>query len=124
MAASRKTPVQDPDDEGEDDENIAIWDVDEDLKPYGRDRELRKAAEGQYTGIIKFMSDNGLFKKKRRAVDADGKLLIRQVFDADLTEQGRAFVRLTIKPWFKSKVSAKDPGNTAILEKYLKELRK
>lgn len=123
MASSRKTPVQDPD-EGEADENIAIWDVDEDLKPYGRDRELKKAAENQYTGIIKFMSENGLFRKKRRAVDGEGKLLIRRVFDADLTEEGQAFVRLTIKPWFRSKASAKDPSNTAILEKYLKELRK
>jgi hypothetical protein len=118
-----KKPVQ-HDDEDEDFGDIAIWDVDEDLKPYGRDRVLRSMAEGQYTAIIKFISDNGMFKKKRKAVDASGKLLIRQVFDNDLTEEGKAFVRLTIKPWFRSRVSAKDPGNTAILEKYLKEVRK
>ena len=125
--ANSKKPVheeEEEEDEGEDDENIAIWDVDEDLKAYGRDRELRKMAEGQYTGIIKFMSDNGLFKTKRRAVDAEGKLLIREVFDRDLTEEGQKFVRATIKPWFRSKTSAKDPTNTSILEKHLKELRK
>lgn len=121
MDSSKKPKHEE--DEGEDDENIAIWDVDEDLKAYGRDRELRKMAEGQYTGIIKFMSENGLFKKKRRAVDAAGVLLIREVFDRDLTDEGKTFVRATIKPWFRSKTSAKDPSNTAILEKHLKALR-
>lgn len=123
MASSRKSAVQ-GDDGDEALERIAIWDVDETLKAYGRDRELKAMAEGQYTGIIKFMSDNGLFTKKRRAVDGDGKLSIRKVFDHDLTEEGRKFVRLTLKPWFRSKASAKDPSNTAILEKHLKELRK
>lgn len=102
---------------------VAFWDVDEDLKPYGRDRLLKGQAEGQYTGIIKFLSDKGMFKKKRRAVDANGKLLIRQVFASDLTEEGIAFVKAAHKAWFGSKASAKDPSNTALLEKYLKQVR-
>lgn len=110
-------------DEGLADGDIAIWDVDEDLKAYGRDRELRAMAEGQYTGIITFMSEHGLFRKQRRAVDARGKLVLRQVFDRDLTEEGQNFVRATIKPWFRSKTSAKDPTNTAILEKHLRKIR-
>lgn len=127
MAARKKSTklvvVDDDDDDAIDSALIAIWDVDEVLQAYGRDRELRRMAEGQYTGIIKFLADNGMFKKKRRAVDASGKLLIRQVFDADLTTEGQAFVRLTIKPWFRSKKSAKDPTDTSILETYLAKLR-
>ena len=124
--ASRKTPtkpVVEDDDDAIDTAPIAIWDVDEVLEAYGRDRALRRMAEGQYTGIIRFLADNGMFKKKRRAVDASGKLLIRQVFDADLTTEGQAFVRLTIKPWFRSKKSAKDPTDTAILQTYLARVR-
>ncbi|HSO34674.1 MAG TPA: hypothetical protein VLT33_19200, partial [Labilithrix sp.] len=37
---------------------------------------------------------------------------------ADLTTEGQAFVRLTIKPWVRSKKSAKDPTDTAILQTY------
>jgi hypothetical protein len=102
---------------------VAFWDVDEDLKPYGRDRLLRSQAEGQYTAIIKFISDNGLFKKKRRAVDASGKLLIRQVFASDLTSEGIEFVKAAHRPWFRSAATAKDPTKTTILEKYLKQVR-
>jgi hypothetical protein len=123
MASKKKKPSVEADDEAEEMGDIAIWDVDETLEAYGRDRALKAIVEGQYTGIIRFMSDNGLFEKKRRAVDAAGKLLIRQVFDRDLTKEGQKFVRLTIKPWFRSKTSAKDPSNTAILEKHLAKLR-
>jgi hypothetical protein len=121
MMATKKQPAEES--EGLAPEDIAIWDVDEDLKSYRREPELRRSVEGQYTGIIKFMSDNGLFKKKRPAVDAGGKLLIRQVYDRDLTDLGQAFVRLAIKPWFRSKTSAQDPGNTRLLEKYLRQLK-
>jgi hypothetical protein len=102
---------------------IAFWDVDEDLKPYGRDKLLKSQAEGQYTAIIKFLSDNGMFKTKRRAVDANGKLLIRRVFGQDLTPEGIAFVKAAHKTWFRSKASAKNPSNTSLLEKYLKQVR-
>ena len=108
---------------GEKKKAVPFWDVDETLKAYGRDRVLRSQAEGQYTGIIKFLSDNGMFKKKRRAVDANGRLLIRQVFGSDLTDEGVKFVRAAHKPWFRSKVSATDPSNTKLLEKYLKQVR-
>src|ERR1051325_1406051 len=94
---------------------IAFWDVDRDLKPYARDKLLKSQAEGQYTAIIRFLSDNGLFKKKRRAVDANGRLLIRRVFGRDLTERGIAFVRAAHEAWFRSKASARDPSNTALL---------
>jgi hypothetical protein len=47
-----------------------------------------------------------------------------QVFDADLTAEGRAFVRLAIKPWFRSKRSAKDPTNTTVLATCLARVRK
>ncbi len=102
---------------------IAFWDVDQDLKPYARDKLLKSQAEGQYTAIIKFLNDNGMFKKKRRAVDANGKLLIRRVFGQDLTPEGIAFVKAAHKAWFGSKASAKDPSNTALLERYLKQVR-
>ena len=101
----------------------AFWNVDESLRPYARDKELRRQVEGQYTGIIKFMSDNGLFKKRRRAVDEKGRLLIRQVFASDVTEEGIAFVKAAYRPWLRSKASAKDPSNTALLQKYLKKTR-
>lgn len=103
---------------------VPFWDVDEDVKPYGRNRLARSQSEGKYTGMIKFLSDNGMFKKKRRAVDANGKLLIRQVFGSDLTDEGIAFVRAAHKSWFSSKTAAKDPTNTALLEKYLRQVRK
>ena len=102
---------------------IAFWDVDEDLKPYSRDKVLKGQAAGQYTAIIKFLSDNEMFKKKRSAVDANGKLLIRQVFAGDLTDEGIAFVKAAHSAWFESKASAKDPSNTALLEKYLGKVR-
>jgi hypothetical protein len=102
---------------------IPFWDVDRDLKPYSRDKLLKSQAEGQYTAIIKFLSDHGMFKKKRQAVDANGKLLIRRVFGQDLTPEGIAFVKVAHKPWFSSKTSAKDPSNTALLEKYLAQVR-
>ena len=102
---------------------VAFWDVDEGLIPYGRNRLAKSQAEGKYMGIIKFLSDNGMFKKKRRAVDANGKLLIRQVFAIDLTDEGISFVKASHKAWFGSKASAKDPSNTALLEKYLKKVR-
>jgi hypothetical protein len=104
-------------------QKIPFWDLDRDLKPYSRDKELKRQAEGQYTAIIKFISDNDMFKKKRRAVDADGRLLIRQVFGIDLTDEGVKFVRAAHKAWFRSKASAKDPSNTKLLEKYLKQVR-
>ena len=102
---------------------VAFWDVDEDIKPYGRDRLAKSQAEGKYMGIIKFLSDNGMFKKKRRAVDEHGKLLVRQVFASDLTEEGISFVRAAHSAWFASKTAAKNPENTALLEKYLKQVR-
>lgn len=103
---------------------IAFWDVERDLKPYGRDRVLRGQAEGQYTAIIKFLGDNGMFKKKRRTVDASGKLLIRRVFASDLTDVGIAFVKAAHRAWFRSKASAKDPSDTALLQKYLEQVRR
>ena len=102
---------------------IAFWDVDRDLMPYSRDKLLKSQAEGQYTAIIKFLSDHGMFKKKRRAVDANGKLLIRQVFGSDLTDEGIEFVKAAHKSWFRSTASAKNPSNTALLVKYLKQVR-
>jgi hypothetical protein len=84
---------------------------------------LKAQAEGQYTAIIKFLSDNGMFKKQRPAVDARGKLLIRRVFGQDLTPEGVAFVRVANKPWFGAKASAKDPSNIQLLEKYLVQVR-
>jgi hypothetical protein len=95
---------------------VAFWDVDEDLKPYGNNRVARSQSEGKYTGIIKFLSDKGMFKKKRRAVDANGKLLIRRVFESELTDEGIAFVIAAHRSWFRSKAAAKDPTNTAMLE--------
>lgn len=121
LRGSATVDCQQPEEEEFDE--VAFWDVDEDLKPYGRDRLLRSQAEGQYPAIIKFLSDNGMFKKERRAVDANGKLLIRQVFARDLTDEGIAFVKAAHKAWFGSKASARDPSNTALLEKYLKKVR-
>ncbi|SFN87705.1 hypothetical protein SAMN05216386_2049 [Nitrosospira briensis] len=108
----------------EDIEDVEIWNVDETLKCYGRDRLLRSQAEGQFTAIIKFLSDNGMFKEKRQAIDENGKLLIRRVLVRDLTDEGFSFVKAVLKPWFGSKATARDPSNTTILEKYLKEVRK
>lgn len=109
--------------EKEESKEVAFWDVDEDIKPYGRNRLAKNQAEGKYMGIIKFLSDNGLLRKKRRAVNANGKLLIRQVFASDLTDEGISFVKAAHKPWFSSKTAAENPNNTALLEKYLKKLR-
>jgi hypothetical protein len=102
---------------------IAFWEVDEDLKPYRRDKLLKSQAERQYTGIIKFLSDNGMFKRKRRAVDLHGKLLIRQVFASDLTDEGIEFVKIAHRPWFRSKAAGENPTNIKMLEKFLKTMR-
>lgn len=102
---------------------IPFWDIDEDLKAYSREPVLRKMAEGQLIGIIDFINENGLFKKKRKSYDASGKFLIRQLFASELTEEGIAFVKSAAKPWFRSKTSAKDPDNRQLLEKYLKLVR-
>ena|SRR5262249_10676327 len=103
--------------------DVELWNVDEALEPYGRNRVAKSQTEGKYTGIIKFLNEHGMFSKKRRVVDANGRLLIRQVFVGDLTDEGLSFVRKVLKPWFSSKTAAKDPTNTAILEKHLKKMR-
>jgi hypothetical protein len=102
---------------------VELWNVDESLEPYGRNRLARSQVENKYTGIIKFLNDNGMFKKKRRVVDASGNLLIRRVFVGDLTDEGFRFVKAVLKPWFRSKTAAENPTNTALLEKYLKKVR-
>jgi hypothetical protein len=102
---------------------VELWNVDEELKPYGRNRLAKSQAEGKYMGIIMFLNDNGMFKKKRRVVDKTGKLLIRRVFVGDLTDEGFEFVKAVLDPWFSSKIAAKDPTNTALLERYLKKMR-
>lgn len=102
---------------------IPFWDIDEDLKAYGRDKVLRKMAEGQFIGILDFINENGLFKKKKNAYDASGNFLIRQLFASELTEEGILFVRAAHIAWFRSKASAKDPTNRKLLEKYLNQIR-
>ena len=104
-------------------EDVVLWNVDRTLRRYGGDRQLKGQAEGLYTGITKFLNDNGMFKKKRRAVDARGKLLIREISVGDLTDEGFEFLKKVMKPWFNSKAAAKDPTKTAILEKHLKQVR-
>jgi hypothetical protein len=103
--------------------DVELWNVDEALEPYGRNRVAKSQTEGKYTAIIKFLNEHGMFRKKRRVVDAKGKLLIRQVFVGELTDEGLSFVRKVLKPWFSSKTAAEDPTNTAILEKHLKSMR-
>lgn len=103
---------------------ISFWNVDETLKSYKGEPDLKKQAEGQYTGIINFMNENGLFKKKRKTVNAKGELAVREVFASDLTEEGIAFVRVAHSAWFNSKASAKNSTNVKLLEKYLKQVRK
>lgn len=75
-----------------------------------------------YTSAIEFMMNNGLFKKRRPAVDANGRLLVRRVFSADLTRMGLKFAPLVEHYWFQSKASAEYPANTAVLEKHLAAL--
>ncbi|WP_152562753.1 hypothetical protein [Caballeronia grimmiae] len=102
---------------------VELWNVDESLESYGANRMARSQVENKYKGLIKFLNENGMFKKKRRVVDASGKLLVRQVFVGDLTDEGFRFVKEVLKPWLRSKTAAENPANTAILEKYLKKVR-
>jgi hypothetical protein len=103
---------------------IAIWDVDSILPSYRNVPELRRAVVNAYTSAIKFMMDNGMFKKRRPAVGAKGRLLVRRVFSADLTREGNKFIMLAEYYWFSCKASNEYPANTAVLEKHLGTLRR
>lgn len=91
--------------------------------PYGNEKLLESIAQGQYIAIVSFINDNNLYKKKKRAYNAKGKFLLFELYSEDLTAQGQAFVKLAAEPWFRSRASAKDPGNIELLEKYLKQVR-
>src|SRR5262245_43956519 len=103
---------------------IAIWDLDAILPSYRGVPELRRAVVNCYTSAIEFMMNNGLFKKKRRAVDGNGKLLLRKVFSRDLTREGLKFAPLVEHYWFRAKASSEYPANTALLEKHLATIRR
>jgi len=103
---------------------IAIWDLDSILPSYREVPELRRAVVNCYTSAIEFMMNNGLFKKRRRAVDQKGKLLVRRVFSSDLTRAGLKFAPLVEHHWFRAKASSEYPANTTLLEKHLATIRR
>jgi len=82
---------------------------------YLRDKTLEVIAEGQFTAFYNFINDNGLFRIKKKKSP--------RYFSDGLTQKGEAFVKLAAEPWFRSKASAKDPGNIELLEKYLKQVK-
>lgn len=71
-----------------------LWDVDEQLQPYRGVPDLKKMVESQYTGLIQFMAEHGLFTTDSVAVDKSGKLIRRIVHLDELTREGFEFVKL------------------------------
>lgn len=122
MATSRSKPKK-AQYRAESEEIVPFWDVDEDLKPYGKDKQARAAALRRYTAIIKFLADHGMFKDKKPAANDKGELVRRQVWGRDLTDEGVQFVRSAAKPWFSSKSSGGDPPKATILEEHLARVR-
>jgi hypothetical protein len=104
--------------------NTELWNLDGILPSYSEVPDLRQNVINAYTGIAKFMSDNGLFKTKRKVLGPKGELLVRRVFVNDLTSEGVRFARLAEFSWFASKASNSYPANSQLLEKHLRSVRK
>ena len=73
------------------------------------------------TALIKFFADNELLKVK--PFDADGKLIDRQYFRSEFTDEGIALIKRKESVWLDSKASNKNPPDMKILEKALAEIR-
>ena len=73
------------------------------------------------TALIRFFADNELLKVK--PFDADGKLIDRQYFRSEFTDEGIALIKRKESAWLDSKASKKNPPDMKILEKALAEIR-
>ncbi|NNA21178.1 hypothetical protein HBN70_10435 [Pseudomonas lundensis] len=73
------------------------------------------------TALIRFFADNELLKVK--PFDADGKLIDRQYFRSEFTDEGIALIKRKESVWLDSKASKKNPPDMKILEKALAEIR-
>ena len=73
------------------------------------------------TALIRFFADNELLKVK--PFDADGKLIDRQYFRSEFSDEGIALIKRKESAWLDSKASKKNPPDMKILEKALAEIR-
>ncbi|NML31951.1 hypothetical protein [Paraburkholderia antibiotica] len=85
------------------------------------DLESQSVVRRMLISRAKFFSDNGLLTVD--AFDKSGKLIDRQYFKNDFTEEGLALCRRKVPAWMSSKGSKKDPPDMKLLEKALAEIR-
>jgi hypothetical protein len=85
------------------------------------DLESQLIVRRMLTARARFFSDNNLLTVD--AFDKSGKLIDRQFYKNDFTDEGLELCRRKVPAWMNSKGSKKNPPDMKLLEKALAEIR-